>query len=135
MQSRLPRENKTRIPPGQPRLKLTVEGLKGNERGYWAKPEQFDELQDGGYQFVAKENVAIGSDKEGNTDLGSLVSRSGGSDGSRLYLMKIRKDWYEENQRAKQKEITSNELGMLNPDNNETNYIPGGKNTINRGNL
>jgi len=127
------REKKVRIPPGQPRLKLTVEGLKSNERGYFAKPEQFEEMLDGGYQFVAKAGITIGTDKSGNTDLGSLVSRSAGSDGSRLYLMKIRKDWYEENQRAAQKKITADEGQMLNPEQTKHSYIPDGENTITNG--
>ncbi len=118
------REKQARIPPGQPRLKLTVEGLKNNERGYFAKPEQFDELLEGGYQHVPRKGVEIGTDKLGNTDLGSMVSRSAGSDGGRLYLMKIRKDWYEENQREKQKQITKNEHDMLNPDPSQTQYAP-----------
>jgi len=126
------REKQVRIPPGQPRLKLKVEGLKNNERGYFAKPEQFEELLEGGYRFAAKDGIEVGTDKLGNTDLGSLVSRSSGSDGGRLYLMKIRKDWYEENQKAKQRQITDNENQMLNPGDTQNQYIPGGKNRIDR---
>jgi hypothetical protein len=129
------REAQVRIPPGQPRLKLTVKGLKKNERGYWALPEQFEELLEGGYTFAAKEGIEVGTDKAGNTDLGSLVSKPAGSDGSRLYLMKIRKDWYEQNQAIKQKQITSNENQMLNPGESQNQYIPGGKNRIDRENL
>lgn len=129
------REQQVRIPPGQPRLKLKTNGLKKNERGYYAKPEQFEELLAGGYQFVSKDGIEVGTDKTGNTDLGSLVSLSAGSDGSRLYLMKIRKDWYEENQRIKQKQITDHENQMLNPGENQNQYVPGGRNRIDRENL
>lgn len=128
----LTRENTVRIPPGQPRLKLTVKGLKKNERGYWAKPDQFEELIEGGYVFVHKDGIEVGTDKSGNTDLGSLVSKPAGSDGSRLYLLKIRKDWYDENQAIKQREITRNESQMLNPEEGNNQYIPGGKNRIDR---
>jgi len=126
------RQKQVRIPPGQPRLKLKVEGLKDNERGYFAKPEQFEELIEGGYRLVGKDGIEIGTDKRGNTDLGSLVSRSAGSDGSRLYLMAIRKDWYEQNQKAKQKQITEDENQMLNPGESQNQYIPDGKNRIDR---
>lgn len=129
------RQKQVRIPPGQPRLKLKVEGLKPNERGYFAKPEQFEELLEGGYQLVHKDGIEVGTDKMGNTDLGSLVSRSSGSDGGRLYLMKIRKDWYEENQRAKQGQITDNENQMLNPGDTQNQYVPGGRNRIDRDNI
>jgi len=124
------RANQGRIPPGQPRLKLKASGFKRNERGYWAKPEQFEELIQGGYQFVSKDAIAVGTDKDGNTDLGSLVSTSAGSDGTRLYLLKIRKDWYDENQRIKQHEITKRETEMLNPPETQTQYLPDGKNRI-----
>jgi len=130
--SRETRESQKRIPPGKPRLKLTVKGLKNSERGYWAKPEQFEELTEGGYSFVAKDGIEVGTDKSGNTDLGSLVSRSAGSDGSRLYLLKIRKDWYKENQAEVQNVIAKQEKGLLNPEENDTQYIPGGANRINR---
>lgn len=126
------RENQVRIPPGQPRLKLTVKGLKKSERGYWAKPEQFEELLEGGYKFVRNDGIEVGTDKSGNTDLGSLVSKPAGSDGSRLYLLKIRKDWYEENQAIKQREITKNEKQMLNPEGDTNQYIPDGRNRIDR---
>jgi len=132
---RPPRQDQVRIPPGQPRLKLKVDGLKNNEQGYWAKPNQFEELIEGGYQFVTKDGVEIGTDKEGNTDLGSLVSQSAGSDGSRLYLLKIRKDWYKENQMCKQKTITDDEQQMLNPPESQTTYLPNGRNRITQHNL
>jgi hypothetical protein len=124
------RNNHGRIPPGQPRLKLTATGLKRNERGYWAKPEQFEELIQGGYQFVSKDAITVGTDKDGNTDLGSLVSQSAGSDGTRLYLLKIRKDWYAENQKIKQDEITARETQMINPPESQTQYLPNGQNQI-----
>jgi hypothetical protein len=116
------REKQKRIPPGKPRLKLTVEGLKPNERAYWAKPSQFEELTEGGYTFVPKEGITIGTDGIGNTDLGSLVSRPAGS-GDRLYLMKIRKSYYEENQREKQKELELIEKQIRNPQGNNI-YVP-----------
>lgn len=124
------RETQKRIPPGQPRLKLTAEGLRPGFRGYWAKPEQFDELRAGGYAFVKKENVTVGTDKQGNTDLASLVSRSAGSDGSRLYLMQISKKWYNENQAIKQQAITQTEKQISDPQ-GENIYVPDGGISIN----
>lgn len=130
LEDRPTRNEQKRIPPGQPRLKLNVDGLGPSERGYWARPDQFDQLKAGGYRFVYKDEVEVGTDKQGNNDLGSLVSRSAGSDGSKLYLMEIPKRWYEENQREKQDEITIQENLIKDPEGHNV-YVPKGGISIN----
>lgn len=119
------RETLKRIPAGTPRLKLTVNGIPQDQQGYWAKPEQFEELKDAGYSFVYKDNVEIGSEKTEGVSLGSIVSQSAGSDGSRLYLMKIPKQWYKENQAVKQKAITAVENQIKSPSGDNV-YVPDG---------
>lgn len=63
-----------------------------------------------GYEYVSPDEIDGVGDKEvhgGNTDLGSKVSRVVGRTNEnqpiRAYLMKIRKDWYEEDQAEKEK--------------------------------
>lgn len=116
------RENKKRIPAGSPKLKLSAQGIKEGYRGYFAKPEQFEELEAAGYEFVTKDDhVTIGTDKKGDTDLGNLVSRDGGG-GERLYLLQIRKDWYDENQAIKQGDIDETEKAIFEPT-NDNQYL------------
>jgi hypothetical protein len=64
---------------------------------------------DAGYEFVDKADVKQVGDKDvsnGNTDLNSKVSRVVGRTAQsapiRAYFMKIRKDWYDKDQDAKE---------------------------------
>lgn len=116
------RERKKRIPPGSPRLKLSAEGIRPGFRGYWAKPEQFAELEDAGYSFVKKDSgVRVGTDRTEGTDLGSLISRSGGGE-DKLYLMEISEEFYAENEEIKQAEIDQTEKAIFEPT-SENQYI------------
>lgn len=120
------REAKKRIPAGMPRQKLKVEGLDENKRGYWATEEQFQELQDAGYTFVAN-NAELKIGEDGKVDKGSLISRPASrSNDKKLYLMEIDKGFYEENQSIKQNRIKQNEQQMFQREDTETSYALGG---------
>lgn len=120
---RVSREDQKRIPAGQPRMKMTVKGLKPGERGRWADESEFEDFQRAGYTFVQKDGIDVGADGEGNTDLGSIVSLVvDRSSGKRNYLMKISEEWYQENQAIKQQANEEKEKQSLNPGPNQ--YIP-----------
>jgi hypothetical protein len=66
--------------------------------------------EDGGYGFVTADGTErIGEGQNGNSDLGSRISRIVGTkeDGTplRAYLMAIDEEYYQEDQAAKQKEV------------------------------
>lgn len=96
----------TRVPMGAPDMKLAVPEIEGFHLHWFAdRPGRIPRAVAGGYEFVTPEEVKIrnfgfASDllQTGNTDLGSRVSVHGGTDergaAERLYLMKIRNDWY-----------------------------------------
>lgn len=70
---------------------------------------RIERAQEAGYEFVAPAEVIGVGDREvnsGNTDLNSKVSRVvGRAEGNhpiRAYLMKLQRDWYEEDQAKKQ---------------------------------
>lgn len=100
-----------RIPMSVPVQKLEVPDIPGYHL-HWFKGDQarIARALEGGYEFVdAKEvkpnNVSLGGDSaaSGNTDMGSRVSVLSGGDGAdgqpaRLILMKIKQEWYEEDQ-------------------------------------
>lgn len=105
-----------RIPMTAPQRKLAVPELPGYHL-HWmlGTSSRIAQAQAAGYEFVdASEvnitNLRLGDDvtKSGNTDLGSRVSIVAGSetggDGQpvRLYLMKQRQEWYEEDQKLLQ---------------------------------
>lgn len=71
-------------------------------------PGRVEQAQDGGYEFVAREEVRLNErgPTPTDTDLGSRVSMVVGSNGDgtplRAYAMKIKNEWYEEDQKVLQ---------------------------------
>ena len=107
---RAPRQ---RIPMALPTLKLSVPDIPGY-KCYWFRgsSNRLQQAIAAGYEFVERGEVELNGyglansyDVDGNTDMGSRVSVASGdgSDGTnsqRLYLMKIRAELWEEDERA-----------------------------------
>ena len=106
--------DRTRIPMSTPRQKLSVPEIPGFSL-YWMKgtPDRLGQALQSGYEYVdasetALSNHSLGGDarKDGSTDLGSRVSVIAGEDIGvdgqpiRLYLMKIKEEWHQEDLRA-----------------------------------
>ena len=102
-----------RIPMSVPVQKLSAPDIPGYHLHWFnGTPDRLQRALDGGYEFVDEKelkinNVSLGSvsTASGNTDMGSRVSVVSGSeigkDGQslRLILMKIKQEWYEEDQK------------------------------------
>lgn len=103
-----------RIPMALPTLKLEIPEIPGH-KCHWFRGtgQRLQQAQNAGYQFVARNEVQVNdrglaSDYlgDGNSDLGSRVSvPAGGEDaegtqGLRLYLMKIKTELWDEDQIA-----------------------------------
>lgn len=92
---------RARVPLGSNRQKLAAGKREGYQRR-WVNdtPGRLEMAQEAGYEFVAQDHVA------NSTDLGARKSVIVGTreDGQpmRAYLMEIPKDWYDEDQQAKQ---------------------------------
>ena len=116
------RDKSKRIPAGMPRQKLKVEGMDPSKKYYWATESQFVEMEGAGYSFVTNnENLDVGEDQK--IDHGSRISRPASRfDDSKLFLMKINKDWHKENQNEKQRAINVTEEQILNRGDTETSY-------------
>lgn len=93
----------TRRPMSLPQLSLQVPEIPGYYL-YWFLDNQIEQALQAGYEFVDREEVTLNNrgvandqTEDGNDDLGSRVSRvAGQSDGiqaNRLYLMKLRQEW------------------------------------------
>lgn len=98
-----------RIPMSVPMRKLEVPELPGFHL-YWFVDRNVPRALQGGYEFVevdelpvTQRNVANDSDTSGSVDLGARVRVTSGlgEDGrpEGLVLMKIREEWYREDQR------------------------------------
>mgnify|MGYP001605819837 FL=1 len=102
-----------RIPMSVPVQRLEAPDIPGfHLHWFLGTAERLQRALDGGYEFVDERemkinNVGLGSDsaRSGNTDMGSRVSvvsgQEIGKDGqpTRLILMKIKQEWYEEDQK------------------------------------
>lgn len=104
----------TRVPFSVPVARLAVPEIPGYHLHWFnGTPERVQRAQQGGYVFVEEHEVhlnnrLLGGDtaESGNTDMGSRVSVvSGGEvDGTgqpaRMYLMKIKEEWWQADQAA-----------------------------------
>jgi hypothetical protein len=97
-----------RIPLGAQRIKGLVSNQDPAYHYHWINdaPGRLGRAVDGGYEHVKKEGVKVGTTGDKNTNLGSMVSQYAGRDESGQsydrYLMRIRKEFYEEDQAEKQ---------------------------------
>jgi len=67
------------------------------------------------YDFVKADSVKVGEGHVFSTEAdGSIVRIPAGGEGENfLYLMRIHKDWYDEDQKAKQEDINAKESDMI----------------------
>lgn len=103
---------KERVPVGGPRNILTV---ANKEPGYvyrWVNdvPGRIDQFKQGGYEVV-EDALKIGDPTvDRPTRLGSATTVVRGT--STLVLMRIKQEWYDEDQAAKQAEVDALEATM-----------------------
>lgn len=102
-----------RIPMSVPVQRLEVPDIPGYHLHWFTgTADRIARAQSGGYEFVDNHEVKVNSvglgnesTQSGNTDMGSRVSVVGGSELDaagqpvRMVLMKIRQEWYEEDQK------------------------------------
>ena len=105
---------KKRIPLGVPRMKLNAEQRPGYVRRWINdRPGRLHDAQLGGYEFVTSE-TSVGQDEATRaSQMDSRVSRVVGTheDGKPMigYLMEIKKEFYDEDQEARDKRIDESE--------------------------
>lgn len=108
-------QRKQRLKWGDPKLRMSVDGntverLKREGKvPRWVNDDgkgRIERLKQRGYDFVPDESVKVGDDENGNTDLGSRVSRIVGThkngEPMRAYLMVQTEEFYQEDQNEKE---------------------------------
>lgn len=130
------RDGKKRVPLGSFRQKLVVpEYLK--ENGYVYRivrgdSSRLQNAQDGGYEYVYDKDTETDEHFGSKTSIGSKVSYNVGKfeDGSTRtdYLMKIKKEFYDEDQLEKKKVVDEIDKaihgGSINEQADDKRYIP-----------
>lgn len=139
------KNERTRIPMSIPQQKLAVPDIPGYHLHWFnGNASRIQQALRAGYEFVDPSEVDVTNtgladdvSKSGNSDMGSRVSIISGNDtdvdGSvpRLYLMKIRQEFWEEDQKTledRNEQIAATLRGggdvAGNPNGGENRYIP-----------
>lgn len=119
-----PRGRPVRTPVGTRNI-LTVKG-KDPEYEYRIVNDVGDRItafEDGGWEIEDASKVRVGDKRVNNTSPeGTRAQVSVGKNGEKAFVMKIRKDWYKEDQDAKRAERAQLEDTMLKQPSGEGNY-------------
>lgn len=110
-------KRKERIPVGTTRDILAVNDQDPNYVYRWVNdvPGRIQKFKDGGYEVVT-ESLEVGQQTvDRNTKLGSAVTKTVGGTMTAV-LMRIPREWYNEDQKAKQDEISAKEQAMRKAD-------------------
>ena len=111
-----------RVPVGLPRDKLTVFGKDPNYVYRWVKDagdcgQRIMQFRRGGYEFVQADDIQVGQDfvhKHSDSTQSIVRFPSGRNEPNiYMYLMRIRKEFYDEDQAAKMRAIDEVESDMF----------------------
>lgn len=101
--------------------------IKGQEAGYMYRVvndegDRIAELESAGYELVKDKSVQVGDRRVANpTQEGSPVKVSVGK-GTQAYVMRIREDWYKEDQKAKLERVNELDRQMKSDANKAADY-------------
>lgn len=114
-----------RIPVGM-RPKLAVVGKDPGFVYRWVNdtPGRIDMFKQGGWELCSNQEVDVGNQRaEQASEIGSLASNIvDGGTGMRAYVMKIRKEWYDEDQKANEAHIDQLERDQITANVNDGEY-------------
>jgi hypothetical protein len=101
---------------------LDTYGRTDDEQGKYYPGQRILKFQQLGWDFVKHGEVTVGEAQVYKTEnIGSLVRVPAGR-GEYQYLMKIKKEWYDEDQKIKQKEVDELEGAIGNPQSADGQY-------------
>ena len=93
--------------PVSGRNRLTVQGKDPNYvyRIVNDEEDRIARFQEGGYELLQEEAVKVGDKRANQTSSEGSVKQLSVGGGKKAFVMRIRKDWYEEDQKAKQAQV------------------------------
>lgn len=104
--AKAPRGRTRRTPIGQ-RNVLTVTGKDPNYvyRIVNDSGDRIQEMADAGYELVEANSVRVGDKRVNTASAEGTVSQISVGQGQKAMVMRIKKEWYEEDQRAKAEQV------------------------------
>jgi len=105
--SKAPSGRVTRTPVGTRNI-LTVKGKDPNYEYRIVNDidDRVAQFQEAGYELVANDTVKVGDKRVNSTTSEGSVKQLSVGQGTKAYLMRIKKDWFDEDQQAKQAKVT-----------------------------
>ena len=106
-------ERPTRVPVGQ-RNRINVRNRDPNYHYRYVNvnlesdPDRVQRFLDGGYEIVDKDSVRVGDKRVNSASSEGSVKQISVGQGQKGFVVRIRKEWYEEDQLKKQRQV--NEL-------------------------
>ena len=113
----------TRTPVSQRNI-LTVKGKDPNYEYRIVNDveDRITQFHEAGYEVVQNDSVDVGDRRASNgTSIGSAKVLSVGQ-GTKAVVMRIKKEWYEEDQREKHRKIAATEASIKDPSQNGGDY-------------
>lgn len=106
-------ERPKRVPVGGPRDILTVANKDPNYVYRWVNdtPGRLEKFKDAGYEVVTQDHEVGSKAVDRGSKLGSAITKSVGGQITAV-LMRIPREWYDEDQAAKQAELDALEASM-----------------------
>ena len=106
--AKAPRGRPQRVPVGT-RNVLTVAGKDANYeyRVINDSGDRVQEFLDAGYELVEKDSVRVGDKRVNSASAEGSVSQISVGQGQKAFVVRIKKEWYEEDQAAKQTKVNA----------------------------
>lgn len=104
--SKAPSGRVTRTPVGTRNI-LTVKGKDPNYEYRIVNDvdDRITQFQEAGYELVANDAVKVGDKRVNSTTSEGSVKQMSVGQGTKAYLMRIKKEWYDEDQAVKQRQV------------------------------
>lgn len=77
--------------------------------------DRIAELKDLGYEFAPANTHKLGKSRVDETSAEGTLETMNTGGGNKGYLMRIKKEWYEEDQKAKAERVNNTEQGLKTP--------------------
>lgn len=92
---------------GSPKSRLTVPKIPSGYHLHWVNDDsgRIYDAQEGGYEFCTHEDVGLPPDVHGESRVKRRVGTNDAGEALFAYLMKIRQEWYEEDQAALSEQV------------------------------
>jgi hypothetical protein len=108
------KESISKAPAGRP-VRRPVSGrniltVKGKDPAYEYRivnddADRVARFQEGGYELVSDESVKVGDNRVSLPTAEGTVKQMSVGQGRKAFLMRIKKEWYDEDQKEKQKKV------------------------------